>query len=359
MRTANNNFTVEALVAKYRNFVENHANYDIIGDDDFGVGFCEYGLDGWTDHQLLIKLYNDVAGEKADSSILDRLSKYEEHFWNDILTPEEYAFLIENFRDTVDFIFSKGLHYGSESTRNTIYLKKGDNSFIRKAAKYVAAKSGSRIYLEDDTFGDGAVLFPQSVILCDDKDNEESALKKIRLFADGIRYKNIDKIEEETIDIIISGSGFFPKFFVPSETLYAALANNGTMVMEAHPYFMASMEEEAVSFRKRLVADKAIKSVIKYSEGSGIFRYVMVIEKMEHSEVDVQDRVSQQSMMVDFEKITPRILLPGYYLTERPDKGRPLSDFLENYDFNHVSQSVSIEQPIVFPQSLGTSFKES
>ena len=358
MRTANTNFTVEALVAKYRNFVENHAAYDIVGEDDFGLGSYEYGLDGWADHQLLIKLYNDVAGEKADPSILDSLSKYEEHFWNDILAPEEYAFLIENFKDTVEFIFSKGIHYGSEATSNTVHLMKSDISFIKKAIRYVTAKPGDSVYLENDTLGDGAILFPQCVILCDDKDSDDSAIKKIRLFAAGIQYRDINSFEEETIDIIISGSGWFPGFLVPSGTLYAALANRGTMVMQAHPHFMASMEEEAVSFRKRLVADKAIKSIIKYSEVNSIFRYVMVIEKMEHSEVDVQDRVSQQSMMVDFEKITPRILLPGYYLAERPDNGRPLSDFLENYDFNH-SQSVSIEQPIVFPQSLGTSFKDA
>ena len=297
MRTANNNsnFTVEALVAKYRNFVENHAAYDIVGEDDFGLGSYEYGLDGWADHQLLIKLYNDVAGEKADPSIQDSLSKYEEHFWNDILAPEEYAFLIENFKDTVEFIFSKGIHYGSEATSNTVHLMKSDISFIKKAIRYVTAKPGDSVYLENDTLGDGAILFPQCVILCDDKDSDDSALKKIRLFAAGIQYRDINSIEEETIDIIISGSGWFPGFLVPSETLYAALANRGTMVMQAHPHFMASMEEEAVSFRKRLVADKAIKSIIKYSEGSSIFRYVMVIEKMEHSEVDVQDRVRQES----------------------------------------------------------------
>ena len=44
MRTANNNsnFTVEALVAKYRNFVEDHASYDIIGADADFIGSMEY-----------------------------------------------------------------------------------------------------------------------------------------------------------------------------------------------------------------------------------------------------------------------------------------------------------------------------
>ena len=361
MRTANNNsdFTVEALVAKYRNFVEDHASYDFIGADADFIGSMEYGLDGWPDHQLLITLYNDVAGDKADPNILNRLSKYGEHFWKDVLDAEEYTFLRENFKDAVDYIFSKGLHYGSDATRNSVYMMMGDKSFIKTAAKYITAKPGDYVYLENDTLGDGAVLFPSCIILCDDKDNDESAIKKIRLFAAGIQYRNLQKIEEETIDIIVSGAGWFPGFLIPSETLYASLADNGTMIMQAHPHFMTSLDKDAVSFRKRLVADKSIKTIIKYSQSDTIFRYVITIEKKEHSEVDVQDRVSQQSMMVDFEKITPRILLPGYYLTERPDNGRPLSDFLENYDFNHVSQSVSIEQPIVFPQSLGTSFKDA
>lgn len=370
MRTANNNsnFTVEALVAKYRNFVENHAAYDIIGgDDDFGfIGSMEYGLDGWADHQLLITLYNDVVEEKADPSIQEKLSKYREYFWKEALDEEEYTFLKDNFKEMVNFIFSKGLHYGSEATSNTIHLMKSDISFIKEASRYVTAKPGDKVYLENDTLGDGAILFPQCTILCENND-EETALKKIRLFAAGIQYRDINSIEEETIDIVISGSGSFPAFLVPYETLYATLANSGTMVMQAHPFFMASMDEKAVSFRKRLVADKAIKSIIKYAEGRNIFRYVMVIEKMEHSEVDVQDRVRQESGKVDYEKITPRILLPGYYLTEKPENGMPLSELIANYDFmymedgvnKHKVQSVSLEQPIVFPQDLGNVFKDA
>lgn len=367
MRTANNSFTVEALVAKYRNFVENHANYEIIGDDDFGMGSYEYRPDGWADHQLLIKLYNDVAGGNADSSIQDRLSKYEEHFGEDILDSEEYAFLIENFKDTVDFIFSKGLHYGSDATRNPIHLKMGDTSFIKKSAKYVTAKPGNHIYIENDTLGDGAMLFPQCVILCDGIDSEELALKKIRLFAAGIKYRDINKIEEETIDIIISGSGLFPELLVPS--YYASLANNGAMVMQFSPYYMVSMEKDAVSFRNRLVADKAIKSIIKYSEGNSLYRYVMVIDKSEHSEVDVQDRVNLLSGKVDIEQITSQILLPGYYLTEKPGNGVPLSNLLANYDYMyfdqsvglymHKDQGVSLEQPLVFPENLGNVFKDT
>ncbi len=362
MRKANNNsnFTVEALVAKYRNFVEEHASCNdvFIGDND-DLGYLEYGLDGWADHQLLITLYNDFAGENADSYVQDRLSKYRDYFWKDVLNAEEYAFLLEKFKDTVNFIFSKGLHYGSEAILNSIRLRMSDISFIKKAAKYVTAKPGDFVYLENDSLGDGAMLFPQCVILCDNKDNDESALKKIRLFAAGIQYRNVDRIEEETIDIIIAGSGFFPGFIIPFETLYATLANNGTMIMLAHPHFMAGFEKDAVSFRKRLVSDKAIKSIIKYSKDHSIFRYVLVVEKKKHSEVDIQDRVNQLSKSINISQLSALILLPGFYLVERPENGIPLSDLLNNYDNSRVKQEVSLNQPIVFPQDLGCSFKDA
>ncbi len=361
MRTANNtnNFTVEALVAKYRNYVEKHASYEIIGDDDFNMGSWEYGLDGWPDHQLLITLYNDVAGEKADSSIQNRLSRFGEHFWKDVLETEEYAFLLKNFKDTVEFIFSGGLHYGSDATRNSVYMMMCDKSFIKKAAQYIIAKPGDSVYIENDLLGEGAVLFPQCVIICDEKDNDHNALKKIRLFAAGIQYRIVDKIEEETIDIIISGSGWLTRFLYSSDTLYACLANNGTMIMNTNPSFMVGLAKGAVSFIKLLVEDKAIKSIIKYSEGKNDFRYFMVIEKVEHPGVDVLDEVSQQHGTVYYEKINTRMLLPGYYMTEKPENGIPLSELLDYYNFNHIKQDVSIDQFVVFPNSLGSAFKDA
>lgn len=160
-------------------------------------------------------------------------------------------------------------------------MKRKDD-FIKKAAKYVTAKPGNSIFLEMDTFGDGAMLFPQCMILCDKDYSDESALKKIRMFAADIQYRNVNKIEEETIDIIIS---CFGGFFIPLETLYNALADNGTMVMQAPSRFMASMEKDAVSFRKRLVTDKAIKTIIKYSEDKTFLGMLLQLRKRNTQEL--------------------------------------------------------------------------
>ncbi len=371
MHTANNtnNYTVEALVAKYRNFVMNHANCEFIDiDDEDPWGLAQYGLDGCPDHQLLIVLYNEVAGKDADLDIQKKLSKYAEHFWKDALTLEEFTFLCDHFKETVYYLFSKGLCYRDDAFSNTIHLRKRDISIITKISSNVNAKPGNSIYIEDDILGDCAMLFPQCIILCED-DKDESALKKIRLFAAGIRYRNIGKIEQETIDIIISGSGWFPGKFISADSYYAALEENGMMILVTHPLFMVSTDERAIAFRNRLIVDKTLRSITKYSKSNCSYRYVLIIEKTEHSEVfiQIQDQDRKQSKSVDFQQINDDIFFPGYYFVERPKNGIPLSELVEflpellqYYNWHSPEpQNISIEQPLVVFEDLGSSFKDA
>lgn len=359
MRTANNTFTVETLVAKYRNFVKEHASYEIVGaDNEWGFpGSVEYGTDGWADHQLLIKLYIDVAGDEADQSILDKLSKYGELFWNNILTAEEYSFLRNNFKDTVAHIFSEGIQYGSDASLNSIHLGNNRNSiFISKAVGLIEAESGSCVYIVDDTFGDVAVLFPQSVILCEDQ-GEESALKKIRLYASGIKYRNIDRIRNEKVDIFIGDSAVFDESL--AEDIYnTVLVRGGAMIICVNLLTLASMEKDAVSFRKQLVYDKSLKSVIKYEDDYNIIQWYQIIEKKEHSEVTFQE-LDKITLKVDYDLISEKIFLPGYYQVERPMNGIPLSNLLDYYDYtDEKKQIISVGQPIIYPERLGSSFKD-
>lgn len=66
MQTANNNFTVEALVAKYRNFVKENCPKDPEIMDP---------IDTYPEAHLLVTLYKRVAGENTDQNILEALSK--------------------------------------------------------------------------------------------------------------------------------------------------------------------------------------------------------------------------------------------------------------------------------------------
>ena len=361
MCTANNTFTVEALVAKYRNYVEEHASYEIVGaDNEWGFpGSVEYGTDGWADHQLLIKLYIDVAGDEADQSILDKLSKYGELFWNNVLTVEEYSFLRNNFKDTVAHIFSEGIQYGSDATTNSFHLRKVDQAFVSIARRFINAESESSLFIEDDILGDFALFFPQCKIICKGND-EESALRKIRLYAAGIQYKCIETIGDESINTIISNAGWFPgRFEETGKSLYAALSPNGTMIYHAHPQYMASPYEEAVSFRRLLISTKSLKSIIRYLDNSGILRYSLVIEKKTHPDILIQDAIFQKSKNVAYEKINDKIFFPGYYLTDKSQSSQPLSDLLDYYDYTDSDiPSTTLDQPLVFPNDLGNSFKD-
>ena len=116
MQTVNNNFTVEALVAKYRNFVDEHCpkSCEFDGVHEFTMTYNDEA-----EEQLLATLYKRVAGENADSNILEALSKYTEEFYAKGLNETELTFLTNNFAEVSTYIFSYfadkyyGEHLGS------------------------------------------------------------------------------------------------------------------------------------------------------------------------------------------------------------------------------------------------------
>ena len=84
MSTTNNNFTVESLVAKYRNYVNENCSKEYFCDDyqdengkwHTSEGYAPFSPDGDADEQLLVTLYKKVAGRNSDDNVLDALSKY-------------------------------------------------------------------------------------------------------------------------------------------------------------------------------------------------------------------------------------------------------------------------------------------
>lgn len=90
MSTTSTNFTVEDLVAKYINFVEEKSKdierYSFLGPDE-------------AEKQLLITLYNAVAGEEADPKVSESLSRQANFFFKDVLSSDEFSFLCDNFRE--------------------------------------------------------------------------------------------------------------------------------------------------------------------------------------------------------------------------------------------------------------------
>ena len=93
MRTANNNsnFTVENLVAKYCKYVAENCPKEFDGDD-FCWPMSPYGN---SYEQLMVTLYQKVAGNQANEEVLTILSEYSEAFYSEALTEEEIRLLKE------------------------------------------------------------------------------------------------------------------------------------------------------------------------------------------------------------------------------------------------------------------------
>ena len=390
MRTANNNFTVEALVAKYHNYVKEHCSKRQYLVRDENGNFVELSTpsspSGDAGPQLLITLYSMVAGENAKHNIVEPLSKYSSAFFKNALTTEELTYLCEHFREAVSYEF---LHRDEWiAGRKSIY---GEYSPVKEkypTLDYIIPRNGDTVYIEDDTLGDAAVLFPQCIILCD-KYDEDSALKRIRLFAESIQLKDVNDILEESIDVVISVETDLPFFdFKGAEKLYTALAENGSMIIFCRelPFLI---DKSYIGFRSELISRRNIKYIIKGVDDLslfGTFAYTIVIEKNEHSNVKFIDKTTNKSFEIESSRLNAKILLPGYYFAERPDNGMPLSELLEGYKYPLPPQTqticiepdadglsdifenskpslelygISLEQPVIFPQDLGCSYKDA
>ena len=152
MRTANNNsnFTVEALVAKYRNYVNDNAS--VKGDPLF-----DKEIEKYADHQLLITLYKTIKGDKADAYILEGLSAYAKAFMKECMSKNEIAYLCHNFKETVDYIFSDRFSGMNWLDWATITNNKPDKFFIDAIDNVIRASEGDTVFVVDDILGDVAI----------------------------------------------------------------------------------------------------------------------------------------------------------------------------------------------------------
>ena len=90
MQNAQNNFTVENLVAKYRDYVNKHCpkSWECDGLKQFESPISPYAN---ADEQLLVTLYKRVAGKDVDQQILSALVEYGEKFYGEALSEDEFS----------------------------------------------------------------------------------------------------------------------------------------------------------------------------------------------------------------------------------------------------------------------------
>ena len=409
MQNERNNFTVENIVAKYRNYVIEHCpkSCELLFDED-GKPF-EYEAPtspgGNADEQLIVTLYKKVTGNNADMQIAEALSQYAEKFYSEALTEEEMSFLCKHFSEVVSYEFthrhewlwSSGQHISEER--------------IRLIKEYVKPQKGARVFIADTEYCDLAVLFPECIIYgftgWNHKQKEVWALGQIRLFAAGIRSEIVsgEEVNETnktysytlpakgSMDVVIfranEGKYFAQTIFGTEckdiEALYELLKPNGKMLFFSE--FTSDMagnkadkyEVPVFDFRIRRTKEKAISSIVAYEDkdlfyGGKSKYFMLALCKGENSKVCIKDEVKGRTKYINADELDPELLWPSYYLGVHPTEGIPLSsivkivavrlheeeelaEFVKGEGWNLLEKAK--DMPLIMPTLLGDSYKDT
>lgn len=362
MQTVNNNFTVEALVAKYRNFVDEHCPKSCESD---GVHKFDMPYNDEAEEQLLATLYKRVAGENADQAILEALSKYVADFYVDALKETELVFLANHFSEVSESIFDC-LYHNLRTTLDFSLEKPSKVAYDTLTTAKIG--TGKTIFIANSGFGDIAMLFPGCTIkgysseeeICK---NKVWALGQIRLFAAGIKseIKQYCKDTENSqymadIDIAIFGATENSSC-IKAEMLFTFMPQNSESML-----FMNKREAVDLSlanFTTKLAKDKQIYSIVSLKETeetqarSTEKRIFLHVNKAVNSSICIKNAVTGKETKISPDLLNPEILWPSYYLTAKPKEGMSLSEIVSFQDLKPKNK-----EDIVFKKTRFNDEKE-
>mgnify|MGYP004463869315 CR=1 FL=1 len=339
MQTVNNNFTVEALVAKYRNFVDEHCPKDPEIMDP---------IDTYPEAHLLVTLYKRVASENTDQNILEALSKYTAAFYTNALNEEEMDFLANHFSKVSTFIFDnfadKYTHCWIDRLSQKVY------EIIEKLKKVEAGKT---IFIGGAGLCDIALLFPNCTIkgyseygffeeLSGDK--EMWALGQIRLFAAGIKSeikplyedtKNSQYMSDVDIAIFDTADRYSYPFSNGSEHLFQYMKPNSEFLLFLDKQNAAG--NSMAGLTKMLVEKKCIYSIVSFEEPNTILSTTKTTicvraNKSTSDVVCIKNNATGEQMQLSANMLDPTILWPSYYLTKKPKEGISFSEIVSFLD---------------------------
>lgn len=362
MQTVNNNFTIEALVAKYRNFVDEHCPKSCESD---GVHKFDMPYNDEAEEQLLATLYKRVAGENADQAILEALSKYVADFYVDALKETELVFLANHFSEVSESIFDC-LYHNLRTTLDFSLEKPSKVAYDTLTTAKIG--TGKTIFIANSGFGDIAMLFPGCTIkgysseeeICK---NKVWALGQIRLFAAGIKseIKQYSKDTENSqymadIDIAIFGATENSSC-IKAEMLFTFMPQNSESML-----FMNKREAVDLSlanFTTKLAKDKQIYSIVSLKETeetqarSTEKRIFLHVNKAVNSSICIKNAVTGKETKISPDLLNPEILWPSYYLTAKPKEGMSLSEIVSFQDLKPKNK-----EDIVFKKTRFNDEKE-
>ena len=389
MQNVQNNFTVENLVAKYRNYVAENCPKEYF-DDDYqdkegkwhkSEGYMPFSPDGDADEQLLVTMYKQVAGQNADERVMDALSKYAEKFYSNALTEEELSFLCSNFEEAVAFSFSYMQEHKGQMGYEPVPLE-----MIDIIQENVNAKKGRTVFVADAGNGDVASLFSGCKVkgYTSMKDYwieaELWALTQIRLYSQGIS-SDIHICEEgcteaaylDDIDCFIWGTAFHSSFD-DAAIAYQSAKPNSQMIIFMDERNAAGEKGETYDIRKAVVDDQSIKSIISFEYKDmwlnvNRVKIALLVEKKVHDTVHIENGITRERFDVPASSLDHELLWPSFYSTKRPDSGIPLSEIVTFVDLtgrevikdngDWVLPDEVKQMPVAVPAKMGKEYKDA
>ena len=386
MQNAQNNLTVENLVAKYRNYVMEHCPHTIESDgyEEFTVPYDNNAYE-----QLLITLYTKIAAKEADMQIVNALSDYAKQYsarYSDALSPEEFSFLAENFKEVCSVCFSeleKQDHFPLRTSST-----KEDLNFIKE---HLTPSSGSTIFIANSAYCEIATLYPDCIIkgFTSNRDNfinkEWWALGQIRLYSLGITSKilpNADGCAEDEylcdVDYFVWGATDTPiASFENANKIYKKLKPGSKILLFMYDFVSASDYNSMThGLLTSLVKDKAIDTIISYESrsqfGNTLDKNLFVLaSKSVHDIVHLVNLATDSTTDITAETLDKDILRPSYYMAARPKDGIPLSklatlnDYLlddllvEHKDNEYVLLEEVKSMPVAIPSDMAIEYKDA
>ena len=391
MSTTNNNtanYTVENLIAKYYNYVNEHCPksseasewVDKEGKYHFEEIHMPFSPEANVVEQLLVVLYKKVEGDKAQKEILDALSKYADVFYTSALSDNEMSFLCDHYKEVVSYLFAH-----REKWEVGIKTGFGQYSKVRErlVKEYAKPGSGAKMFIADTEYCELAAQFPNCIVEgftgWNYKQKEVWALGQIRLKAMGIESRIVSGEEVDgnytytlpkagSMDFVIvrvnENKYFAQKIFgtecTDIDALYNLLKPDGKMLFfsESKNELAGTEKNSLLNFRERIVMEKAIESIVSYEDtailGNGKMSYILlVISKSYNTTVCIKDEKKLNSKTINSSLLDSEVLWPSYYMANKPSEGIPLSSIVELAEEKHVAKFVKGEGYVLPDKAKG------
>ena len=372
MQTVNNNFTVEALVAKYRNFVNEHCPKESYWDPKEGnISGPLDPIDCYAEAHLLVTLYKRIAGENTDQNILEALSKYTTAFYTNALNEEEMDFLANHFSKVSTFIFN---NFADKYTKG--WIGRPTQKVYEIIEKLKKVEAGKTIFIGGAGLCDMALLFPNCTIKGYSEydffeehigDKEMWALGQIRLFAAGIKSeikpfhedtKNSQYMSDVDIAIFDTADRYSYPFSNGSEHLFQYMKPNSKFLLFLDKQNAAG--NSMAGLTKMLVEKKCIYSIVSFEEPNAIFgtnttktTICVCANKAVSNVVCIKNDATGDLIQLSANMLDPTILWPSYYLTAKSKEGIALSEIVSFQDLKPKNM-----EDIVFKKTTFNDEKE-